>query len=56
MPARHVDTGMGFERVCSLMPKKNSNYDTDVFTPLINAVSEMSGIKYEKKMKKSLCV
>jgi alanyl-tRNA synthetase len=52
LPARHVDTGMGFERVCAVMQKKNSNYDTDVFTPLINAVSEMSGIKYEKENEK----
>jgi alanyl-tRNA synthetase len=49
LPARHVDTGMGFERVCAVMQKKSSNYDTDVFTPLINAVSKMSGIKYEKE-------
>jgi alanyl-tRNA synthetase len=47
LPARHVDTGMGFERVCAVMQKKSSNYDTDVFMPLINAVSKISGIKYE---------
>ena len=47
LPAKHVDTGMGFERVCAVMQKKNSNYDTDVFMPLINAVSKLSGIKYE---------
>ncbi len=48
LPSKHVDTGMGFERVCAVMQKKNSNYDTDVFMPLINAVSKLSGIKYEK--------
>ncbi len=47
LPAKHVDTGMGFERVCAVLQKKSSNYDTDVFTPLINAVSEMSGVKYD---------
>ncbi len=49
LPAKHVDTGMGFERVCAVMQKKNSNYDTDVFMPLINAVSKLSDIKYEKE-------
>ena len=48
LPAKHVDTGMGFERVCAVLQKKNSNYDTDVFTPLINEVAKMSGLQYEK--------
>ncbi len=48
LPSKHVDTGMGFERVCAVLQKKSSNYDTDVFTPLIDAVSEMSSIPYEK--------
>ena len=52
LPAKHVDTGMGFERVCAVIQKKSSNYDTDVFTPLINAVSKMSGIKYENEDEK----
>jgi alanyl-tRNA synthetase len=52
LPAKHVDTGMGFERVCAVMQKKNSNYDTDVFTPLINTVSKISGIKYDKEDEK----
>lgn len=46
LPAKHVDTGMGFERVCAVLQNKNSNYDTDVFTPLIDAVAELSGLKY----------
>ncbi|NWF90460.1 MAG: alanine--tRNA ligase [Ignavibacteriaceae bacterium] len=46
LPAKHVDTGMGFERVCAVLQKKNSNYDTDVFTPLIDAVSEIAGVNY----------
>jgi alanyl-tRNA synthetase len=47
LPAKHVDTGMGFERVCAVLQKKKSNYDTDVFSPLIEAVAEMSGFKYD---------
>ena len=49
LPSKHIDTGMGFERVCAVLQKKNSNYDTDVFMPLINEVSKVSGIKYEKE-------
>lgn len=47
LPAKHVDTGMGFERVCAVLQNKKSNYDTDVFTPIINAVSKLSGIPYD---------
>jgi len=49
LPAKHVDTGMGFERLCAVVQKKNSNYDTDVFSPVINAVAKLSGIPYEKE-------
>jgi len=49
LPAKHVDTGMGFERVCAVIQNKKSNYDTDVFSPLINEISKLSGIKYEKE-------
>ena len=46
LPAQHVDTGMGFERLCMALQGKKSNYDTDVFTPLITKVEELSGKKY----------
>ena len=46
LPARHVDTGMGFERLCMAMQKKTSNYDTDVFQPMIQFISARCGIKY----------
>ena len=46
LPAQHVDTGMGFERLCMALQGKSSNYDTDVFTPLIAKVEEISGKKY----------
>lgn len=46
LPAKHIDTGMGFERLCMALQQKSSNYDTDVFTPLIAKVEELSGKKY----------
>jgi alanyl-tRNA synthetase len=46
LPAKHVDTGMGFERLCMVMQHKKSNYDTDVFQPLIGAIAQKSGIPY----------
>jgi len=52
LPAKHVDTGMGFERACAVIQGKSSNYDTDVFTPLIERVSEISGVKYDTEENK----
>ena len=49
LPAKHVDTGMGFERVCAVLQNKSSNYDTDIFTPLIEEISKLSKISYEKE-------
>ncbi|AYO57244.1 alanine--tRNA ligase [Chryseobacterium sp. 6424] len=46
LPAQHVDTGMGFERLCMALQGKTSNYDTDVFTPLIEKVEQFSGLRY----------
>ncbi len=46
LPSRHVDTGMGFERLCMVLQGKTSNYDTDVFQPLIQFISARTGIKY----------
>ncbi len=46
LKAKHVDTGMGFERIVSVIQGKNSNYDSDVFTPIINKISELSGKPY----------
>ena len=46
LPAQHVDTGMGFERLCMALQSKTSNYDTDVFTPLIEKVEQITGLKY----------
>ncbi len=56
LPMKHVDTGMGFERVCAVMEamkhnfkRLSSNYDTDVFTPLIKKISEISGRPVRRK-------
>lgn len=46
LPAKVIDTGMGFERLCMALQGKTSNYDTDVFTPLIERISMLSGKKY----------
>ena len=47
LAAKHVDTGMGFERICSVLQQKVSNYDTDIFTPLIEKVAELYGRSYD---------
>lgn len=47
LPAKHVDTGMGFERICAVLQKTNSNYDTDIFYPLINEIVKLTKIKIE---------
>ena len=46
LPEKHVDTGMGFERLCMVVQDKKSNYDTDVFQPIIKQISDISGKKY----------
>lgn len=46
LPDQHVDTGMGFERICAVLQGKKSNYDSDVFTPLLDEISRMSGKSY----------
>ncbi len=48
LPAKHVDTGMGFERLCMVMQNVKSNYDTDVFTPLIREIETIANADYGK--------
>ncbi|MEZ4906751.1 MAG: alanine--tRNA ligase [Saprospiraceae bacterium] len=53
LPAKHVDTGMGFERLCMVLQDKKTNYDTDVFMPLIKFIEKETKIKYTNKFDKS---
>ncbi|MXX41369.1 MAG: alanine--tRNA ligase [Gemmatimonadetes bacterium] len=46
LPEKHVDTGMGFERMCSLLQGAENNYETDVFQPLIGRIAELTGKEY----------
>ncbi len=53
LPAKHVDTGAGFERLVAVLQNKQSNYETDIFTPLIDKVGEISGISYPESDQRS---
>ena len=56
LPAKHVDTGMGFERLCMVLQGKQSNYDTDVFQPLIQALARRCGKTYGKEAKADIAM
>ncbi|OAB76014.1 alanine--tRNA ligase [Cochleicola gelatinilyticus] len=56
LPAQHVDTGMGFERLCMVLQNKKSNYDTDVFTPLIREIEAITDVTYGKDEKIDIAV
>ena len=45
LPDRHVDTGLGFERICAVLQEKTSNYDTDVFTAIFDAIRDVTGAR-----------
>ena len=56
LPEKHVDTGMGFERLCMALQGVKSNYDTDVFTPLINKISEITNSPYGKNEETDIAI
>ena len=56
LPAQHVDTGMGFERLCMVLQDKQSNYDTDVFTPLIREIEAVTRSKYGQDEKVDIAI
>ncbi|RHP66989.1 alanine--tRNA ligase [Bacteroides sp. OF04-15BH] len=56
LPAKVIDTGMGFERLCAVMQGKRSNYDTDVFQPIIKVIGELSGCQYGEDPKKDVAM
>ena len=51
LPSKHIDTGMGFERLCMVLQGVKSNYDTDVFSPLIKELENISNVKYSNSLK-----
>ena len=53
---KHIDTGMGFERLCMVLQAKTSNYDTDIFQPVINKISELTGVKYGRNDKADIAM
>lgn len=56
LPAKVIDTGMGFERLCMAVQGKTSNYDTDIFQPLIKKIGEISGSSYGDDTKKDIAM
>jgi alanyl-tRNA synthetase len=56
LPEKHVDTGMGFERLCMAIQGKTSNYDTDVFSPLMNFIAEEANVKYGTDKKADIAI
>lgn len=56
LPAKHVDTGMGFERLCMVLQGVKSNYDTDIFTPIIREIETITNSKYGKKEETNIAI
>lgn len=56
LPQKHVDTGMGFERLCRVLQQKESNYDTDIFQPIIGEIEKLSGHNYGKNEAEDIAI
>jgi len=56
LPSKHIDTGMGFERLCMVLQDVKSNYDTDIFTPLIREIEAISSITYGHNEKEDIAI
>ncbi|QXP71300.1 alanine--tRNA ligase [Polaribacter sp. R2A056_3_33] len=56
LPNKHIDTGMGFERLCMVMQDVKSNYDTDVFTPIIREIETITDVKYGKNLEQDIAI
>jgi alanyl-tRNA synthetase len=56
LPSKNVDTGMGFERLCMAIQRKTSNYDTDVFSPMIDFIGKAAGIAYKADEKTDIAM
>ena len=56
LPNKHIDTGMGFERLCMVLQNVTSNYDTDVFTPIIREIETISGVDYGEQLKQDIAI
>jgi alanyl-tRNA synthetase len=56
LPNKHIDTGMGFERLCMVLQGVKSNYDTDIFTPIIREIETIANVKYGKNQKQDIAI
>ena len=56
LPSKHIDTGMGFERLCMVLQDVKSNYDTDVFTPLIREIETITNATYGNDEKTDIAI
>ena len=56
LPNKHIDTGMGFERLCMVLQNVKSNYDTDIFTPLIREIEAISSTTYGHNEKQDIAI
>ena len=56
LPLKHIDTGMGFERLCMVLQGVTSNYDTDIFSPLIKELELLTGLKYGENKKNDIAI